>query len=111
MYCSDGVKILLIRLKKREGVCEMRILSLLISAGLILVVLGIALSIGAKITTDVGAGLTGTAADAAANSTAAIANLASWQSTIATVVAAVVIIGLLMAGFGGFLAFGGRGGA
>ena len=69
----------------------MRILTLLISAGLILVVLGIALSIGAKITDDVKSGLTGTAADAAANSTAAIANLASWQSTIATVVAAVVI--------------------
>ena len=88
----------------------MRILTLLISAGLILVILGIALSIGAKITTDVQSGMTGTAADAAANSTLAIAELAEWQSTISTVVAAVVIIGLLLAGFGGFLAFGGKGG-
>ena len=88
----------------------MRILTLLISAGLILVILGIALSIGAKITTDVGDGLSGTAKDAALNSTLAIADLSEWQSTISTVVAAVVIIGLLLAGFGGFLAFGGKGG-
>jgi len=88
----------------------MRILTLLISAGLILVVLGIALSIGAKITDDVKSGLTGTAADAANNATVAIANLASWQGTISTVVAAVVIIGLLLAGFGGFMQFGGKGG-
>ncbi len=87
----------------------MKILTLLISAGLILVILGIALSIGAKITNDVGGSLTGTAADAANNATIAIADLAEWQGTIATVVAAVVIIGLLLAGFGGFMAFGGRG--
>jgi hypothetical protein len=88
----------------------MRILTLLISAGLILVILGIALSIGAKITTDVGDSMSGTAKDAALNSTTAIADLSEWQTTISTVVAAVVIIGLLLAGFGGFLAFGGRGG-
>jgi hypothetical protein len=87
-----------------------RILTLLISAGLILVILGIALSIGAKITTDVGDSMSGTAKDAALNSTTAIADLSEWQTTISTVVAAVVIIGLLLAGFGGFLAFGGRGG-
>jgi len=88
----------------------MRILTLLLSAGIILIVLGVALGIGAKITSDVGTGLTGTAADAALNSTAAIANLASWQGTISTVVAAVVIIGLLLTGFGGFLAMKGGGG-
>ena len=108
----------------------MRILTLLISAGLILVVLGIVLSIGAKITDDIAQNMcassdatlacsgnaTGlsssgdTAYSAAANSTVALGSLAEWQSTIATVVAAVVIIGLLLAGFGGFLAVGGKGG-
>lgn len=57
----------------------MEILKLLITGGLVLVILGIALSIGAKITTDVGTGMTGDAQAAAANSTAAIANLASWH--------------------------------
>ena len=38
-----------------------------------------------------------------------LANLSGWSSTIATVVAAVVIIGLLLAGFGGFLMLGKRG--
>ena len=37
-----------------------------------------------------------------------LANLSGWSSTISTVVAAVVIIGLLLAGFGGFLTFGGK---
>jgi len=47
--------------------------------------------------------------DAAQSSGIGIANLSSWEDTIATVIAAVVIIGLLMAGFGGFLAIrGGR---
>ena len=107
----------------------MRILTLLLSAGIILIVLGVALGIGAKITQDVsqnlcsgdatlacsgnGTGLS-TANDAAysaaANSTLAIANLASWQGTISTVVAAVVIIGLLLTGFGGFLSMKGGGG-
>lgn len=40
---------------------SMRILSLLITAGLVLVILGISLAIGAKITSDVGTGLTGDA--------------------------------------------------
>ena len=107
----------------------MRILSLLITAGLILVVLGVALGIGAKVTDNVaqsmcnsanvdlacsgnvtGASTSGDLAFAAGNNaTVAIVNLASWQTTIATVVAAVVIIGLLMAGFSGFMMFG-RGG-
>ena len=38
-----------------------------------------------------------------------LGNLSSWSTSIATVVAAVVIIGLLMAGFSGFMMFG-RGG-
>jgi hypothetical protein len=78
---------------------------MLISAGLVLVILGVALSIGAKITSDVSSDMTaGSVAQAAAdNSTAAIGTLAEWQGTIATVIAAVVIIGLLLAGFGAFL--------
>jgi len=108
----------------------MRILSLLVTAGLILVILGVALGIGAKVTDTVArsscnsddatlacsgnaTGLTSgndLAFAAANNATFAVASLAEWQSTIATVVAAVVIIGLLLAGFGGFLAFGGKGG-
>ena len=89
----------------------MRILGLMISAGLVLVILGIVLSIGAKITQDVRDDMTtGTAAwHAAENATAAISDLAGWQSTIATVIAAVVIIGLLMAGFGAFLMLRGGG--
>ena len=107
----------------------MRILTLLITAGLILVILGVALGIGAKVTDNVaqsmcnsadvdlacsgnstGLGTTYDLAYAAANNaTVGIADLAEWQSTISTVVAAVVIIGLLLAGFGGFLAFGNKG--
>jgi hypothetical protein len=106
----------------------MRILTLLVTAGLILVILGVALSIGSKVTDDIAnnmcsagdvnlacsgnsTGLSSsydTAYAAAHNSTLAVADLAEWQSTISTVVAAVVIIGLLLAGFGGFLAFGGK---
>jgi len=87
----------------------MKTLSLLITAGLTLVILGVILSIGAEITNDVSQDMTtGSLAQAAAdNSTLAIAELADWQSTIATVLAAVVIIGLLMAGFGAFLYFRG----
>jgi hypothetical protein len=83
----------------------MKTLGMLISAGLILVILGITLSLGAKITQDVGDDMPAgsLAAAAAANSTQAIADLSSWQPTIAVVIAAVVIIGLLLAGFGAFL--------
>ena len=82
-------------------------LMLLISSGLILVILGISLSIGAKITQDISDDMTaGSYAKAVAdNSTAAIGDLATWQSTISTVIAAVVIIGLLLSGFGAFLYF------
>jgi len=89
----------------------MRILGLLITAGLVLVILGVALSIGAKITQEVRDDMdVGSAAwNAAENATVAIGSLAEWEDTIATVIAAVVIIGLLMAGFGGFLAIRGGG--
>jgi len=38
-----------------------------------------------------------------------LANLSTWSSTIATTVAAIVILGLLMTGFAGFLMFKGKG--
>ena len=50
-----------------------------------------------------------TAWTAAQNSALAISNLSEWEGTIATVIAAVVIIGLLMAGFGAFLMIKGGG--
>jgi len=85
----------------------MKTLALLISAGLVLVILGIVLSIGAQITQDVRDDMdsSSTAYSAANNATVAIGELAEWQSTISTVIAAVVIIGLLMSGFGAFLYF------
>jgi len=72
-----------------------------------LVILGIVLSIGAQITQDVRDAMTtdSTAYNASNHATVAIGELAEWQSTIATVIAAVVIIGLLMSGFGAFLYF------
>ena len=89
----------------------MKILGLMISAGLILVILGIVLAIGAKITGDVRDDMeTGSYAyNASDESTQAIGSLAEWEGTIATVIAAVVIIGLLMAGFGAFLMVRGEG--
>ncbi len=97
----------------------MRLMYGLVTVGLILVVLGVTLGIGAKVTDDIqhtmcaGSALdltaecsNSTAGGVAANSTIAIGSLADWESMISTVVAAVVIIGLLIAGFGGFMAFG-----
>ena len=82
-------------------------LAMLITAGLTLVIIGVILSVGAEITDDVGNDMeeNSTAWTAARNSTLAISSLAEWQGTIATVIAAVVIIGLLLAGFGAFLYF------
>ena len=85
----------------------MKELYAMITAGLILVILGISLSIGAKVTENVRDNMpvNTTAWDAAQNSTLAINDLSTWQSTISTVVAAVIIIGLLLSGFGAFLYF------
>lgn len=99
----------------------MRILSLLITGGLILVILGVALGIGADVVRNVqdnycqgdpwdiedtcsnATGGSAIAMSAAANSSLALGTLAEWQGTVGTVIAATVIIGLLMAGFGAFL--------
>lgn len=72
--------------------------------GLIIVVLGISLAIGARINDKMDDGMTGTAADAIANSTEGIAELASWSDTIALVIAGMVILGLV---FGLFTLFRG----
>lgn len=85
----------------------MRILTMLIGASLALVILAVVLAIGAKITTNVGDTLTGTAKDVTLNGTLSLADLGEWMPTIAIILAAVVIISLLLFGFGGFLRGGG----
>jgi hypothetical protein len=83
----------------------MKTLTMLLTAGLMLVIIGITLSLGAKITQDIGDDMPAGshAQNASIYSTTAIADLGSWQPTIAVVIAAVVIIGLLLSGFGAFL--------
>ena len=73
-------------------------------AGVVFVALGITLSIGASITSDVSATMpSGSLAQAAANNTTlGISNLAKWQPTIGTVIAAGAIISIIM---GSFVAF------
>lgn len=48
--------------------------------------------------------------NASDEATKAVGDLATWQGTIVTVIAAVIIIGLLLAGFGAFLYFRRSGG-
>jgi len=87
-----------------------RAIMLALSAGILLVVLSITLSLGAKINTDIGDDLTGTAKDVSLNGTEGLATLGENQDTIATVIVAVVVIGLLLAGFGSFVSLQGAGG-
>ena len=82
----------------------------LVTAVLLLVIIGITLSIGAEIQQDVREDFeaNGTSYNASTYAIGALANLAEWQGTISTVIAAVVIIGLLLAGFGAFIMAGGN---
>jgi len=75
-------------------------LQYLVTAGILLVILGIVLSIGAEITAEVKADVTDVDAKAAiANTTLGLVELASWQDTIALVIAAGVIISIVFAAF------------
>ena len=87
--------------KKRKGFAALWNVLL---AGVIFVALAITLSIGADVTYDIGQEMTdGSLAQAAANnSTLGIANLAKWQPTMGTVIAAGAIISIIMTAFIGF---------
>lgn len=75
-------------------------MSQLVSVGILFVILGIALSIGAEVTSEVEADVTATQAKhAIQNTTKGIAELASWQDTIALVIAAGVIISIVFSAF------------
>jgi len=79
----------------------------LVTVGILFVILGIVLSIGAEITAEVKADVTDVKAkEAIQNTTEGILELASWQDTIALVIAAGAIITIVFSAF----AFRGRGG-
>lgn len=79
-------------------------------AGVIFVALAITLSIGADVTDDVAQEMDdGSLAQSAANnSTQGIVNLAKWQPTMGTVIAAGAIIAIIMSAFVGFALKGAR---
>jgi len=84
----------------------MRQIATLVTAGILLVVLGIVLSIGAEITGEIEADVSDIDAKLVVqNTTEGLLELASWQDTISLVLAAAVIISLV---FGAF-AFRGKG--
>ncbi len=69
-------------------------------AGIAFVVVGIVLGIGADVLTDISEGqAAGTGKDATLNATAGVGELASWMPTIALVVAAAIIIGIVVTYF------------
>jgi len=76
---------------------------ILASSALALVVAGLVMGYGAKVSSDVSADLTGSAQAAADNATEGISRLAKQTPLVGTVLAAVVVITILLAGFGGFL--------
>jgi len=82
------------------------ILGSLLGISITLVVVGLVVAYGAQITGDVKGDMTVNSAEynATASSLEGIGNLADKQPTLATIAVAVVIILLLIAGFGGFMA-------
>ena len=68
---------------------------------LVLVVTGIGVAYGLDIIDDVDDDLTGDAAAAAANATSAISNLSEKLPTIALVIVAAILIGILVRNLGG----------
>lgn len=68
-------------------------------AAIAFVVVAIVLSIGADVLASVSAGQTGVAQAATNNGTEAMAELSSWLPTIALVIAAAVIIGVVVSYF------------
>ena len=70
-------------------------------AGIAFVVIAVTLGIGARVLTDVNTGNTAgtTAHDAVLNGTAGIGELSSWLPTIALVLAAAVVIGVVVSYF------------
>lgn len=79
-------------------------------AALAFVVAGLVLSYGAKINSDVGTGLTGTASLVNLNVSAGLNTFGSNMPTVASVIVAVIIIALLFLGFGSLLTGRGKGG-
>ena len=69
------------------------------AAVLLLVVIGIVASIGAKIVTDVGSTMTGTALSVSQNATKGIGEFAGFLPIIGLVIAAAIVIGLVVAAF------------
>jgi len=73
----------------------------LLSVGLIIVVSGIALGIGAKVLSSVQSSITAntTAYYAVGNASTGIGELAKWYPTIGLITAAAIIIGIVIAAF------------
>ena len=90
---------------EKKKVAKFAVLGQLMSAALLLVVLGLLIVFTSTINTQIGATLT--ANSVAANASTAVGTglgtFASWIPTIALVVVAVVIIYLLISGFGGLM--------
>jgi len=71
----------------------------LATIGVTFVVIAIVLGMGAKVLDKVDNDMSGTAAAAVANGTEGIAELSSWLPTIAIIIAASVIIGIVVTYF------------
>ena len=69
------------------------------SLAIVFVVAFVVLAFGAKITTDVGTGLTGDAAKVTGNATSGMVTLGSYAPTIAVVIAGALVIGILINAF------------
>jgi hypothetical protein len=66
---------------------------------IVFVVAFVVLAFGTKIIVDVGAGLTGGAAQVTGNATQGAVNLATYAPTIGTVMAGAIVIGILVSAF------------
>lgn len=104
-------------MKERKNTLKTRITGPLVGlvmsiafAALAFVVAGLVLSYGAKINSDVGTGLTGTAALVSSNVSSGLNTFGANMPTVASVIVAVIIIALLFLGFGSLISRTGQGG-
>lgn len=75
----------------------------LLSFGIGLLVFGLVMTYGAQINSDSAADVSGAASQVANNTTDGILSMAKKQGTLGTIGVAVVVISLLVTGFGGIM--------